>query len=143
MAEQRKLPSQLQGAVSSRKGIKYTTAQLLTKKSRVELTLKLKSDIIDEAKKLGFKAVNPGESVSYFSCQIPTLPITIASYLHLGRACSPHWVFQGFVVLGLVSGGNGGWGGGGRWWDHPTMLATLGKMALGTSVGFLGIGRSN
>ena len=82
------------------------------------------------------------ESVSYFSCPIPTLPITIAPYLYLGGACPPHWVFQGFIVLGPVSGGNGGWGGGG-WWDHPPALATLGKMALGTSVGFLGIGRSD
>ena len=29
-----------------------------------------------------------------------------------------------------------GRGGGGGWWDHPPVLATLGKMALGTSVGF-------
>ena len=29
------------------------------------------------------------ESISYFSCQIPTLPIMIASYLHLGGACPP------------------------------------------------------
>ena len=35
----------------------------------------------------------------------------IASYLHLGRACPPHWVIQGFVALGQVSGGNGGRGG--------------------------------
>ena len=33
-------------------------------------------------------------------------------------------------------------GRGGGWWAHPPALATLGKMALGTSVGFLGIGRS-
>ena len=33
-------------------------------------------------------------------------------------------------------------GRGGGWWDHPPALATLGKVALGTSVGFLGIGRS-
>ena len=58
------------------------------------------------------RPLTPG-SVSYFSCQIPTLPIMIAPYLHLGGACPPHWVFQGFVVLGPVSGGNGGWGGGG------------------------------
>ena len=64
MAEQRKLPSQLQGAVNSRKGIKYTTAQLLTKEPRVELTLKLKSDIIDEAKKLGFKPDNVASTLS-------------------------------------------------------------------------------
>ena len=75
-----------------------------------------------------------------FSCQIPTLPITIASYLHLGRACPPHWVFQGFVALGQVSGGNRGRDGR---WAHPPVLATLGKMALGTSVGFLSIGRSD
>ena len=61
----------------------------------------------------------------------------IASYLHLGRACPPHHqVFQGCVALGQVSGGNGGRGGG---WAHPPTLATLGKMALGASVGFLGI----
>ena len=49
-------------------------------------------------------------------CQIPTLPIMVASYLHLGGACPPHWVFQGFVALGQVSGGNEGRGGG---WAHP------------------------
>ena len=32
----------------------------------------------------------------------------------------------------------GGVGGGG-WWAHPPAVATLGKMALGASVGFLGI----
>ena len=31
----------------------------------------------------------------------------------------------------------------GGWWDHPPALATLAKMALGTSVGFLGIGQSD
>ena len=31
----------------------------------------------------------------------------------LGWSLPPHWVFQGFVVLGPVSSGNGGWGGGG------------------------------
>ena len=38
----------------------------------------------------------------------------IALYLHLGGACPPHWVFQGFVVLKKkkVSGRNSGWGGG-------------------------------
>ena len=64
----------------------------------------------------------------------------VASYLHLGGACPPHWVFQGFVALGQVSGGNEGRGGG---WAHPPALAILGKMALEVSVGFLGIGRSN
>ena len=34
-------------------------------------------------------------------------------------------------------------GRGGGWWAHPPALATLGKMALGTSVGFLGVGQSN
>ena len=50
----------------------------------------------------------------------------IASCLHLGGACPPHWVFQGFVALGPVSGETGGgvgpsgiarvfkWGGGGQ-----------------------------
>ena len=38
---------------SSRKGLKMTSAQLLN--PRFELTLKLKSDMIDEAKKQGFK----------------------------------------------------------------------------------------
>ena len=79
---------------------------------------------------------------------LATLPITIASYLHLGGACPPHWVFQGFVVLvqflAETAGEEGGGGvGSGGWWDHPPALATLGKMALGTSVGFLGIGRSD
>ena len=68
----------------------------------------------------------------------------MALYLHLGGARPPHWVFQGFVVFGPVSGGNGGWGGGvGGGLTHPPALATLGKMALGTSVGFLGIGWSD
>ena len=39
--------------------------------------------------------------------------------------------------LAKTAGGEGG-----GWWDHPPALATLGKMALGMSVGFLGIGRS-
>ena len=69
--------------------------------------------------------------------------LSLLLYLHLGGACPPHWVFQGFVVLGPVSGRNGRWGGGGGWWDHPPTLATLGKMALGMSVGFLGIGQSD
>ena len=63
LSDQREVPSQLQGA-TTRKGIKYTTAQLLTKKPRVELTLKLKSDIIGETKKLGFK---PGSVESTLS----------------------------------------------------------------------------
>ena len=39
---------------SSRKGMKYTTAQLASKKQRVELTVKQKCDVIDQAKKQGF-----------------------------------------------------------------------------------------
>ena len=88
---------------------------------------------------MGTRLCKEWEKKSYFSYQIPTLPITIASAL--GRSM-PHSL--GLVVLGPVSGGNGGWGGGGGgWWAHPPALATLGKMALGTSVGFLGIGRSD
>ncbi len=41
--------------ISSRKGKKQTPAQLSARKSRVELTLKQKCEIIDEAKKRGFK----------------------------------------------------------------------------------------
>ena len=67
------------------------------------------------------------------------MPITIASYLHLGRACPPHWVFQGFAALRQVSGGGVGGGGVG---SPIFTLATLGKMALGASVGFLDIGQS-
>ena len=37
---------------------------------------------------------------------------TIASCLHLGGPTPPHWFCQGFVILGKVSGGNIGWGGG-------------------------------
>ena len=43
-------PTHLRGA-SSRKGMKYTTAQLASKKQRVELTVKQKCDVIDQAKK--------------------------------------------------------------------------------------------
>ena len=41
----------------------------------------------------------------------------------LGQSLPPHWVFQGFVVLGPVSGGNGGWGGGGLGGEitHPRL----------------------
>ena len=41
----------------------------------------------------------------------------------LGRSLPPpHWVFQGFVVLGPVSGRNGGWGGGvGGGLTHPRL----------------------
>ena len=52
------------------------------------------------------KAVDPGPTFLTF----PTLPSTIASCLHLGGACPPHWVFQGFVAIGSVSGRNGRWG---------------------------------
>ena len=40
---------------SSRKGKQLTPAPLLARKPRVELTLKRKCEIIDEAKKRGFK----------------------------------------------------------------------------------------
>ena len=40
---------------ASRKGKQLTPAQLLARKPRVELTLKRKCEIIDEAKKRGFK----------------------------------------------------------------------------------------
>ena len=53
MAPGRKQPTHLRGA-SSRKGKKYTTAQLAAKKQRVELTLKQKCDVIDLAQKTGF-----------------------------------------------------------------------------------------
>lgn len=51
---QRQLPAQLREQCS-RKRKKLTQAQLKARKPRVELTLKQKSDIIDEAKKRGFK----------------------------------------------------------------------------------------
>ena len=47
---QRTLPAQFK-APSSRKGKKQTSLELQAKKSRVELTLKQKRAIIDEAKK--------------------------------------------------------------------------------------------
>ncbi len=50
----RQVPAHLK-QVSSRKGKKQTPAQLSARKSRVELTLKQKCEIIDEAKKRGFK----------------------------------------------------------------------------------------
>ena len=53
MAPGQRQPSHLRGT-SSRKGMKYTTAQLASKKQRVELTLKQKCDVIDQAKKQGF-----------------------------------------------------------------------------------------
>ena len=54
MASGQRQPTHLKGA-SSRKGMMYTTAQLASKKQRVELTLKQKCDVIDQAKiKQGF-----------------------------------------------------------------------------------------
>ncbi len=50
----RQVPAHLK-QVSSRKGKKQTPAQLSARKSRVELTLKQKCEIIDESKKRGFK----------------------------------------------------------------------------------------
>ena len=86
-------------------------------------------------------AVDPGKF--FLTCQIPTLPGTIASCLHLGGASPPHWVFQGFFVLdkylGEMEGGvtsfwgeteGGVGGGGGGWWAHSPAHASLGKMAL-------------
>ena len=64
--------------------------------------------------------------------------MTIAPYLHLGGACPPHWVFKD--LLYLVSLWHKWQVGGGGWWDHPPILATLGKMALGTSVDFSALG---
>ena len=47
----------------------------------------------------------------------------------------------GLSALGQVPSGNRGYGvGGGGWWAHPLALASLGKMALGASVGFLALG---
>ena len=56
----------------------------------------------------GLRWLTMGQHFLLF-CQIPTLPSMIASCLHLGGAA---WVFQGFVVLGPVSGKNSGWEGG-------------------------------
>ena len=41
------------------------------------------------ARYYSLKASDPGGKRFLLSCQIPTLPIMIASYLHLGRACPP------------------------------------------------------
>ncbi len=51
---QTQLTSQFRNS-TSRKGMKMTPAQLLAKKPRVEVTLKQKSGMIDEAQKRGFK----------------------------------------------------------------------------------------
>ena len=90
-----------------------------------------------------FSGLTHGESVSYFSCQIPTLPITIALYLHLGGACPPHWVFQGFVVLkkkklsgGKRRVGRGGWvvGSPTRWlWERVWDFSALGGLTSSIS----------
>ncbi len=53
------MPLQLR-QVSSRKGTKYTQFQLAAKKPRVELTLKQKSEIVNEAKKMGFQVGKMG-----------------------------------------------------------------------------------
>jgi len=53
------VPLQLR-QVSSRKGRKYTQFQLAAKKPRVELTLKQKSEIVNEAKKMGFQVGKMG-----------------------------------------------------------------------------------
>ena len=51
------VPAQLR-QVASHKGIKYTDAQLAAKKTQVELTLKQKCEIVNEAKKQGFQPSN-------------------------------------------------------------------------------------
>ena len=58
----------------------------------------------------------------------------------LGRSLPPSLGLSRICCTCPVSGGNGR---GGGWWAHPPALATLGKMALGTSVGFFGIGQSD
>ena len=55
MSSKRQLPTQLRKLPSSRKGKKLTPAELQAKKPRVELNLKQKCAIIDEAKRRGFK----------------------------------------------------------------------------------------
>ena len=54
----------------------------------------------------------------------------------LGRSLPPSLGLSRICCTCPVSGGNGRWSG---WWDHPPALATLGKMALGTSVGLGGL----
>ena len=64
------------------------------------------------------------------------------TYFDFSEFFTTSWVFQRFVALDKFLGETEGEGGGG-WWAHLPTLASLGKMALGASVGFLGIGRSN
>jgi len=61
---QRQLPAHFRGTPASRKGKKLTPAQLQAKKPQVELTLKQKSDIIDEAKRRGFKPDSVEQTLS-------------------------------------------------------------------------------
>ena len=64
--------------------------------------------------------------VSALGRSLPPLTGSFKDLLHLDK----------FLVE--MEGGAGGWG-----WAHPPALATLGKMALEASVGFLGIGLSD
>ena len=45
------------------------------------------------------KAAGLEKAFLTFLARFPLCLLPIASCLHLGRACPPHWVFQGFVAL--------------------------------------------
>ena len=66
---------------------------------------------------------------------------SVASCLHLGRACPPLGPLRICCTCNFLKeiyGGAGGWGGG----VHSHVHASLSTIALGASVGSLGIGRS-
>ena len=94
--------------------------------------------------KVGYslKASDPGKAFLTFLARFPLCLLRYASYLHLGGACPLTGSFKDLLHLDkFLVETEGGAGGGG--WAHPPALATLGKMALEVSVGFLGIGRSD
>ena len=75
----------------------------------------------------------PDSHSAYYNSSVSALGRSLPPSLGLSRICCTWSSFWRKRRVGR----------GGGWWDHPPTLAALGKMALGMSVGFLGIGRSD
>ena len=96
----------------------------------------------EETSKECFKAIHQGKAFLF-------LPDSHSAYYDsfvsaFGRSLPPlTGSFKNFLYLVQFLAETAGGEGGGGWWAHPPALATLGKMALGKSVRFLGIGRSD
>ena len=93
---QRRLPAQFK-APSSRKGKKQTSLELQAKKPRLELSLKLKCAIIDEAKKRGFQPENVERTLNQVN-QTQLGATIAASVRGLNRAYPPNLLDAAFLA---------------------------------------------